>query len=159
MEHRIGKFSAVWFQSFLIMVYIFCYIPCICEFCCIVISYCSVFTALEFLVVLIKFDPCLYPVREIPCNGKFEGSFFFRKEAIFIRILSWKTICIFSTALTKKISIVRRSNPRFILRLTFSITGKVIPEILYSIHPFAVKPLCFIGYIGSTGQNRHISIP
>jgi len=99
------------------MVYIFCYIPCICEFCCIVISYCSVFcefaqfhnfsflkrrekigsigaweelqpgeertfdsvfTALEFLVVLVKLDPCLYSVRKIPCNDKFEGPFFSR---------------------------------------------------------------------------------
>ena len=158
MEHSIGKFSAVRFQSFLIMVYIFCYIPCICEFCCIVISYCSVFTALEFLVVLIKLDPCLYSVREIPCNGKFEGSFFSRLE-FFPGSDGSDLFSSFQETEIMKLCKFTSHTVRYGLFFQKSITGKVIPEILYSIYPFAVKPLCFIGYIGSTGQNRHISIP
>ena len=153
MEHRIGKFSAVWFQSFLIMVYIFCYIPCICEFCCIVISYRSVFT-----VVLIKLDPCLNSVREIPCNDKFEGSFFSRLK-FFPGSDGSDLFSSFQETEIMKLCKFTSHTVRYGLFFQKSITGKVIPEILYSIHPFAVKPLCFIGYIGSTDQNRHISIP
>ena len=158
MEHSIGKFSAVGFQSFLIMVYIFCYIPCICEFCCIVISYCSVFTALEFLVVLIKLDPCLYSIRKIPCNDKFKGSFFSRLK-FFPGSDRSDLFSSFQETEIMKLCKFTSHTVRYRLFFQKSITGKVIPEILYSIYPFAVKPLCFIGYIGSTGQNRHISIP
>ena len=158
MEHSIGKFSAVGFQSFLIMVYIFCYIPCICEFCCIVISYCSVFTALEFLVVLVKLNPCLYSVRKIPCNDKFEGPFFSRLK-FFPGSDRSDLFSSFQETEIMKLCKFTSHTVRYGLFFQKSITGKVIPEILYSIHPFAVKPLCFIGYFGSTGQNRHVSIP